>query len=109
MSANNAHPDKPHPGGDPDEPGCHRKPGPPHGSRHRRRPRKPAVPLWRPNDGPRDVNLEMTPDDLDRSPASRQPDAPREQRHRGPRAKIDFREQLGLGRSLRERFMPPGK
>ena len=46
-----------------------------------KKPRRKSPPLWQPKSEPRDVNLEVTPDDLDRSAKSRPLPA-----HRAPSA-----------------------
>ena len=109
MFADGPHSDEPPKrDGDADKPG-RRRTGFLKGSRHYSPSRKLPPPLWRPAEDARDVNLEMTPDDLDRSFKSRPPGAARERRHVGPAHERDFPETPGLGRLLRARLMPPGK
>jgi hypothetical protein len=64
--------------------------------------RRKSPPLWQPKSESRDVNLEMTPDDLDRSAKSRASPA------RASRKKLtppEFFDAPGLGPEWRERIM----
>src|SRR3712207_3394938 len=79
----------------------------PQSPKRARRLHKPGPPLWRPGDEPRDVNLEMTPEDLD-GPAPPRPARPgSETQRRQRRPPVPPAEQRGfpgapgLGRSLR--------
>jgi hypothetical protein len=89
MSPRDPPPGSPNP---PDDPGDARHPG---GGRPPPRPL-----LWQPDDQPRDVNLEMTLDDLDRRSVSPPDGFPRAARM------AESSDVHGLGRSWRDQIFP---
>jgi hypothetical protein len=98
-----------HPGDDtPDNDGGDGDGNPDARRKGRKTPRRKPPPLWRPKSEPRDVNLEMTAEDLDRSAKSRPARPP----HRTPSLahdskRVEFRDVPGLGPEWRRRIMPP--